>query len=63
MIQVGHEFGVTILAEGIETQRQADALRELHCDVLQGFLYSKPLPAPEAQMKILAAGSPDEAHS
>ena len=53
MVQVGHELGVTILAEGVETPEQAAALREIHCDVIQGFHFYAPLPQGDALAKIL----------
>jgi diguanylate cyclase (GGDEF)-like protein len=43
----GHELGLDIIAEGVETEPQRDYLKRLNCDLLQGFLYSKPLPAEE----------------
>jgi len=35
---------MSIIAEGVETIPQADFLRDIGCDVIQGYLYSKPLP-------------------
>ena len=45
MILLSKTFNVDIVAEGIETQAQADKLSELGCFNQQGFLYSKPLRA------------------
>ena len=53
MIQVGHELGMTILAEGVENDSQAQALVDLKCDVIQGFRYCVPLPDWEARRRIL----------
>ena len=53
MIQVGHELGMTILAEGVENDSQAQALVDLKCDVIQGFRYYVPLPDWEARRRIL----------
>ncbi|MGI6254935.1 MAG: EAL domain-containing protein [Acutalibacter sp.] len=53
MIQVGHELGMTILAEGVENDGQAQVLEELNCDVIQGFHYCVPLPDWEARRRIL----------
>jgi diguanylate cyclase (GGDEF)-like protein/PAS domain S-box-containing protein len=47
IIVLGHELGLDIIAEGVETEPQRDYLKRLNCDLLQGFLYSKPLPAEE----------------
>ena len=43
--QLGHELGVTIVAEGIETDAQRDTLHQLGADQLQGFLISRPISA------------------
>jgi EAL domain-containing protein (putative c-di-GMP-specific phosphodiesterase class I) len=40
---IAREFGSQTVAEGIETQEQATALRDLGVDYLQGYLYSKPI--------------------
>lgn len=53
MIQVGHELQMTILAEGVETEQQAEVLRSMGCDVIQGYFYHFPLPKQEAKRKIL----------
>lgn len=44
-IVLGHNLGLDLVAEGVETEAQRDHLARLGCDVLQGFLYSKPIPA------------------
>lgn len=53
MIQVGHELNMTILAEGVETDEQVRALQEIHCDVIQGFRFSHPMPQWEANAQII----------
>jgi EAL domain-containing protein (putative c-di-GMP-specific phosphodiesterase class I) len=42
---MGHSLGLKVVAEGIETQSIADRLRELRCDIGQGYLYARPMPA------------------
>jgi PAS domain S-box-containing protein/diguanylate cyclase (GGDEF)-like protein len=44
-ISLGHAFGLTVIAEGVETQTQSDYLTRLGCDAAQGFLYGRPEPA------------------
>jgi diguanylate cyclase (GGDEF)-like protein len=44
-IDMGHSLGLKVVAEGIETQSIADRLRELRCDIGQGYLYARPMPA------------------
>lgn len=53
MIQVGHELNMTILAEGVETDEQVRAQQEIHCDVIQGFRFSHPMPQWEANAQII----------
>ena len=48
IIRLGKTLSLKIVAEGIELPEQRDRLRELHCDVGQGFFFSRPLPAGEA---------------
>jgi EAL domain-containing protein (putative c-di-GMP-specific phosphodiesterase class I) len=53
-IALGHNLGMELVAEGVETAHQRDFLANIGCDVLQGFLYSKPLPADEVVPFLLA---------
>ena len=53
VVQIGHELGITILAEGVENQEQAQMLQQIHCDAIQGFQFYAPLPETEAASKIL----------
>lgn len=50
-VEVFKEKGFTITAEGIETEEMAQTMRELGCDFLQGYYYSKPLPIEEFLQK------------
>jgi EAL domain-containing protein (putative c-di-GMP-specific phosphodiesterase class I)/CheY-like chemotaxis protein len=43
-IELAHRFGVAATAEGIENIAEVKALREMHCDLGQGFLFGKPMP-------------------
>ena len=45
VVELAHTLGMQAVAEGVETERQLRRLRELHCDVAQGFLFSRPVPA------------------
>lgn len=47
IIALGHGLGLRIVAEGVETSEQLDMLRLFHCDEVQGYYFSKPLPFPE----------------
>ena len=45
IISMGKALGLTVVAEGVETEEQAAFLREHACDEMQGYLFSKPVPA------------------
>jgi diguanylate cyclase (GGDEF)-like protein/PAS domain S-box-containing protein len=45
IISLGNKFGITMLAEGIETSRQFVRLRQLGCELGQGYLFSKAVPS------------------
>jgi diguanylate cyclase (GGDEF)-like protein len=46
-IDLAHNLGLTVVAEGVETEAVAQALADLSCDEAQGYLYAKPLPVPD----------------
>ncbi|WP_309227487.1 EAL domain-containing protein [Zooshikella harenae] len=46
-IAMAHELGMTVVAEGVETEEQKSILVASKCNFLQGWLFSKPLPAAE----------------
>ena len=47
MIQIAHQFGLKVVAEGVEEFATLALLRDLGCDYIQGYFFSKPLPAAE----------------
>jgi diguanylate cyclase (GGDEF)-like protein/PAS domain S-box-containing protein len=47
VMSLSHNLGLTVVAEGVETEEQQNLLADLGCDVYQGYLFSKPLPADE----------------
>jgi len=44
-IDLAHELGMSVVAEGVETGEQLDMLREMGCDVVQGYFFARPMPA------------------
>ena len=52
IVAVGHELRMVVAAEGVETQEQADFLREMGCDELQGYHFGRPSPADEIDRKF-----------
>ena len=53
IIGLAHNLKLTAVAEGVETQQQLELLRFSGCDLVQGFLYSRPLPADDIERWIL----------
>jgi len=51
-IQLAHNLGLSVVAEGVETERALKLLSALGCDVIQGYLISKPLPSDEFETLI-----------
>lgn len=47
VIQMAQELSITTLAEGVETARQLELLQQFGCELVQGYYFSKPLPADE----------------
>jgi diguanylate cyclase (GGDEF)-like protein/PAS domain S-box-containing protein len=45
VVSLGRTLNLRVIAEGVETDAQAAFLRSIHCDEMQGYLFSKPLPA------------------
>lgn len=44
IIGIGHELGAKLIAEGVEKETQLTTLRNLDCDIIQGFYFYKPMP-------------------
>jgi EAL domain-containing protein (putative c-di-GMP-specific phosphodiesterase class I) len=44
IVNLGQALGLTLVAEGVETEEQARLLRLLRCDEVQGYLYGRPVP-------------------
>lgn len=53
IVRLGHGLGMTVTAEGIETQRQLSLLRDIGCDLAQGYLLGRPAPLGELASIIL----------
>jgi EAL domain-containing protein (putative c-di-GMP-specific phosphodiesterase class I) len=57
IIRMAHSLGLKVIAEGVEDNKQLQFLNEHGCDEVQGFFYSKPLPAEEIKAKFLVVES------
>jgi diguanylate cyclase (GGDEF)-like protein/PAS domain S-box-containing protein len=54
VIDLAHAFGMEAVAEGVESKKQAEQLKEMGCDMAQGYYFARPLP-PEALSEFLLA--------
>lgn len=54
LIEVAHGLDMTVIAEGVETRKQEEILRQINCDQIQGYYYSRPLPLKDL-VKLLAS--------
>ena len=52
IVSLGHNLGMNVVAEGVETETQLVALRSLGCEYRQGFLFSRPVEAAAASLLI-----------
>ena len=53
IVALSNQLGLTIVAEGIETQQQLQWLQHLGCALGQGYLFSQPLPAQAIELRFL----------
>jgi diguanylate cyclase (GGDEF)-like protein len=66
VIALAHGLGIGVVAEGIETDSQAARLRELGCDLGQGYRFARPMPADDARRLLrthLDSRRPDRGRS
>ena len=47
IIDMAHQMGLFVIAEGVETKEQADDLLQMNCEHMQGYYFSKPVPVEE----------------
>ena len=62
VIELGHSLGMSVIAEGIETQPQLDCLRQLGCDNYQGYYFSRPLAREHIEQMLRAESSAARQH-
>jgi EAL domain-containing protein (putative c-di-GMP-specific phosphodiesterase class I)/PleD family two-component response regulator len=49
VITLAHSLGLKVIGEGVETQDQHEMLKTMGCDMMQGYLHAKPMPADEVE--------------
>jgi c-di-GMP-specific phosphodiesterase len=55
VISIGQSLGMTVVSEGVETERQSRLLEKLGCPVGQGFFFGRPMPAREFEAHLLSS--------
>ena len=53
IIGLAHNLRMTVIAEGVETEGQANYLRQHHCDEMQGYYFSRPLPVGDFEQLLV----------
>ncbi|MEG4571316.1 EAL domain-containing response regulator [Microcoleus sp. N3A4] len=54
VILLGHSLNMTVIAEGVETEAELAFLKQHQCDIMQGYLFSPPQPAPIIESMLVA---------
>lgn len=52
VLAMAHSLNIKTVAEGIETEEDFEFLRKEHCDIIQGYYFSKPLPIGDFELKV-----------
>jgi diguanylate cyclase (GGDEF)-like protein len=63
IIELAHTLGMEVVAEGVETANQAEQLRAMGCDQIQGYFFSRPLPPLQFEQMCVAAQSGHSTHA
>lgn len=56
IITMGHQMNLKVIAEGVETNKQLQFLKDNDCDEMQGFCFSKPIPATDCEQLLRQSG-------
>ena len=59
MVDLGHSLNMSVVAEGVETESQLSFLETIHCETVQGFLFSRPIPAGQMSDYLIRHGTSD----
>ena len=52
-IVMAHALNLPVLAEGVETRRNFEILKDLNCDIIQGYLFSRPLSPEQTELLLM----------
>ena len=54
IISLGHIMGFEVISEGVEEPEQLETLKEIGCDLIQGYIWGRPMPVKDAEQLVLA---------
>ncbi len=60
IVRMAAWLGMSVIAEGVETVQQADFLRSIGCDYIQGYLYARPMPAADYEAHCKKSGKEEK---
>ena len=52
-IAMAHALNLSVLAEGVENRQHFEKLKELGCDIIQGYLFSRPLSPEQTELMLM----------
>ena len=53
IVQMAHGLDIRVVCEGVERKEQVEFLREIECDIIHGYYYSKPMPMADYEKYLL----------
>lgn len=56
IIDLAHNLGLRVVAEGVENEAQLDMLKKMGCDCVQGYFFSRPIPADDMEKRLSKSG-------
>lgn len=59
LVYIAHEFGLYVVAEGVEEQAELSCLRDMGCDLYQGYFFSRPVPVDELTPLLIKTSKSD----
>lgn len=59
IVRLSRDLGIRVIGEGVETQEQLSALETAGCDLIQGYLWSRPIPAADVEALLEKAEATD----
>ena len=52
MVSLAYNLNMLVIAEGVETEEQVTMLRQMGCDIIQGFFFARPMPVDDFEKYI-----------